>query len=391
MLSGMQKPLLGSIISKIHPIYKNLVGAYTFQERVSPWTHNYADPKTHGNLSGCVWGVDRFGSCLKFETSQFGLLLPFSENWEFGAGDFTIAWWENRTYDWTTGVSMARHATSGEDGIVPFLIGYAHPDLSDNRTRGLRITSNGDDWNMVSEHDAFGPTVLNELQHLALTRINGTFHCYLNANETYTDSSTTDAIFSSLSSFNIGGWRTYYGAWGLEGLIDGLYIWKGRGLRQQEIQQLVHKPFDLFEPQYDLTRIKTAEYYTYEGNVVISLTPSHLKELDKTGNVTISLTPSSYVWIYGGVGDVTITLTPSHTKELDKTGNVVVELISSHQKTLELTRNVQVSMTPSHVMEFAHEPTGNVTISLIPSHEVLAEYLEDRDFTYESIPLPLEA
>jgi hypothetical protein len=124
--------------------------------------------------------------------------FPNSSDWEFGAGDFTVDWWEYRNA--AAGCSIARDFTTT---YCPFLLHFG-------ANGEIYMSSTGNSWdiaNGVSGTPGFGPPPLGTWRHLAVTRQGSTFRAFINGviKSTWTSSL---AIYPNSNPLAIGGAQT---------------------------------------------------------------------------------------------------------------------------------------------------------------------------------------
>ncbi len=117
--------------------------------------------------------------------------------------------------------------------------------------------------------------------------------------------------------------------------------------------------------------VDVADYY-YDGNVVLTLTPSVANALDYVydGSVTLTLTPSVEIADYYYDGNVSLSLTPSVVIAFDYLydGNVVLSLTPAIDVALDYyyDGNVTLSLTPSVAVLQNYEYNGNAPLRLSP-------------------------
>ena len=114
----------------------------------------------------------------------------------------------------------------------------------------------------------------------------------------------------------------------------------------------------------------------YAGSVALSLTPSGSPHLVKVyaGNITLSLTPNSLASVahnFTQVGSILLTLTPSHTvkRSYARIGAVSITLTpnSSSKLTKVFAGNISLTLTPGSAVVKIKLATGNITLSLTPN------------------------
>ena len=141
------------------------------------------------------------------------LTWPNSADWDFGAGDFTVDWWEYRTSGTGGKTTIARDPTS----TYASLFGY-----SDGTNMLLYLSSSGSGWE-ISNGRTFGALSLNSWNHFAVTRSGTTIRLFKNGVQTDTVTSSA-AIWAPGTPLSIGrAQNTNY----FDGYIDEVRISKG--------------------------------------------------------------------------------------------------------------------------------------------------------------------
>lgn len=132
-----------------------------------------ASPYHKANTTGPSYShsTARFGSgSAYFDTANYYIYTPGSEDFNFGSGDFTIDWW-----DWRS------DTTNGRPGFVrngvaqtyqPILFGYQ----SSGRLYNY-VSSDNASWNVLSALD-MGPYTVNVWSHRAISRKDGVFYAF---------------------------------------------------------------------------------------------------------------------------------------------------------------------------------------------------------------------
>ena len=134
-------------------------------------------------------------------------------DWEFGNGDFTVDWWENRL----GGVcAIARDLPSA---MPAFILSYASGGI-----RQIYMTSNGSAWDIATGGTAnFGSWASGVWEHLAVTRQGNTFRAFKNGVQQTTWSSSL-ALLANSNPLCIGACQS---GQNYVGSIDELRISKG--------------------------------------------------------------------------------------------------------------------------------------------------------------------
>lgn len=185
----------------------------------SPLTQNFTDTslKMHGNGTKfgnvAIVSGGQFSDCGQFDGAGDYVTFPNSSDWEFGAGDFTVEWFEFRTAN--SGATLSRDAVTT---FVPFILGYPGSSRLD-----AYITSDGANWD-IANGVSMGSLTLSVWSHRAITRSGTTFRTFKDGTVISTFSSSA-AIFPNTGALSIG--RTQ-GFLDFTGKIDELRILKGK-------------------------------------------------------------------------------------------------------------------------------------------------------------------
>ena len=178
----------------------------------------------NGNItdeSGKVWTAVN-GAATSTAQSKFGgsslylngsgeyLTCSDSTDFDFGAGDFTVDWWDYRL-NAINGQCVLSRTSSGH---CPYVIGY-----TDGSSILFYASSDGGSWDIASGLSC-GSVILNEWTHYAVTRHNGTFYTFQNGILIATKDSST-AIPAGGATIYMG---TYEGGYFFNGYIDEFRI-----------------------------------------------------------------------------------------------------------------------------------------------------------------------
>lgn len=186
-------------------------------------TFTDASPSARGNAT--VNGnaqVDtaqsKFGgaSLLLDGTGDF-LTFPNSADFEFGAGDFTVDWWERRDSSAGSRTSLCRDATTL---FPPWIMGF-----SDTANLRLYITSNGvTSWD-IADAVNMGSIELNSWHHFAIVRSGNVFYCFKDGliQSTFVSDKT---ILANSNPLSIGQYANASGDF--SGWMDEIRITKGK-------------------------------------------------------------------------------------------------------------------------------------------------------------------
>ena len=153
------------------------------------------------------------GSSVFLDGTDDYVTVADNTGFDFGAGDFTIEYWEYRTSSGTQSPILSRNTISS----TLYLVGWYEPS-----TIKFYASSNGSSWD-VAEGVSMGTLTTNVWKHYAVTRNGNTFRTFENGIQISTF--TSAATFSTGSgSLQIGKYSTYYFK---GGYIDEMRITKG--------------------------------------------------------------------------------------------------------------------------------------------------------------------
>jgi hypothetical protein len=136
----------------------------------SPNRHGLA---TVGGTAHLQLGTGLLGSSSSYLNTGGYCTFPYSADWEFGAGDFTIDWWEYRT---GAGCPLSRDLSTT---YSPFLLEFTSAQGE------IYMTSTGSSWDIANgaaglPSPSFGPGVVSTWQHLAVCRKGSNFYAFRN-------------------------------------------------------------------------------------------------------------------------------------------------------------------------------------------------------------------
>jgi hypothetical protein len=146
------------------------------------------------------------------------LYIPYSEDFNFGSGDFTIEFWV-KFNSWSDAKSVLTKGwpASGSDSFLIY--------TQDGSKVTFYASSNGSGWQVSSGQNIINNVSLNKWYHIAVTRSGSTFRTFSNGVQT-ASWSNGDAIFNNVShGIAIGNSET--GSHPVDCNIDGLRITKG--------------------------------------------------------------------------------------------------------------------------------------------------------------------
>lgn len=149
-----------------------------------------------------------------FNGSTGYLTVPNNAVFDFGAGDFTIEYWEYRT----TNAQFKPVISRNVGGYPAFLVGW-----SEAGSILFLSSSNGTSWN-VSSGASMGSIILNSWTHYAVTRSGNTFRTFQNG--------ALISTFTSANAFPAGTGPLLVGAYNTpnffyQGHLDDIRITKG--------------------------------------------------------------------------------------------------------------------------------------------------------------------
>jgi hypothetical protein len=142
------------------------------------------------------------------------LAWPNSADWDFGAGDFTVDWWEYRS---VATVGMAAVCRVSVAAANAFLLGHYNTPNSIQ----VYMSSDGTNWDIASAR-TMGTLDLTTWTHYAITRAGTVFRTFKNGvqQDTWTSSLALKAASDTLT---IGKWSTTY----FSGYMEEVRISKG--------------------------------------------------------------------------------------------------------------------------------------------------------------------
>ena len=158
------------------------------------------------------------GASLFLDGTDDYVTVADNTGFDFGAGDFTIEYWEYRTNTTNQSGILSRNTIT----YTPYLVGwYDLPNAGSNI--GLYMSSNGSSWDVAS-HVSMGAIIINSWAHYAVTRNGNTFRTFQNGIQISTFTSTA-TLPAGAGTFQIGRFQTTYYFRG--GYIDEMRITKG--------------------------------------------------------------------------------------------------------------------------------------------------------------------
>lgn len=205
----------------------------------------------------------KFGDgCAEFDGSGDYLIVPDSDDWDFGSGDFTI----DLQYQFATTsgqhsfVGRSTAATSGRSFVF---------SSSPTTTDGIRFTFSADGDNLVNLDGPWVPAS-NIWYHLAIVRSSDTFKIYIDGSSIASTSTSNFSIIDNQSSLAIGA-ETLTGGSPPDGFMDEVRITKG----------FARWTGDFAPPSKAYSKSTEKEYWVF---------------IDTNNRVTFSVSSSGFVW-----------------------------------------------------------------------------------------------
>ena len=154
------------------------------------------------------------GASALFDGTNDYLSVTNSTDFDFGAGDFTIEYWEYRTVSTNNKPVLSRNNSQ----YPPYMIGW-----SDTGNVYFYSSADGASWNVASAV-SMGSIITNSWTHYAVTRQGNTFRTFQNGTQisTFTSTATLPAGAAALL-IGVYASLTYF----FQGYIDELRITKG--------------------------------------------------------------------------------------------------------------------------------------------------------------------
>ena len=178
---------------------------------------NSPSPKTATSVNGASISTaqSKFGgSSGLFDGSDDYVTVPDNSAFDFGAGDFTIEYWEYRTASTGDKPTISRN----NSGPSPWLLGWSAP----GGIVAFYASTNGSSWDIAS-NVSMGVITTNVWTHYAVTRQGSTFRTFQNGIQisTFTSAAT---IYAGAGPLQIGRYDTItlY-----PGYLDELRLTKG--------------------------------------------------------------------------------------------------------------------------------------------------------------------
>ncbi|RLD70377.1 MAG: hypothetical protein DRI98_08080 [Bacteroidetes bacterium] len=138
--------------------------------------------------------ITKFDGAMYFDGNGDYLTIPDSDDWDFGAGDFTIDYWEYRT---NATINLSTIARDTSSGVMAFLTGWSAGGVGS--ALGFLASSNGSTWDIAN--NSMGVVTLNTWIHYAIVRSGNTWYIFRDGvqTDTWTNSGTLLASSNALS------------------------------------------------------------------------------------------------------------------------------------------------------------------------------------------------
>lgn len=185
----------------------------------------------HGtNHGAAINQTGQVESAYSFKDNKNYLSFPYSDDWDFGSGDFTIEFWFN---------PAAQRRMAVFAGDTDYWLGI---DFHYQGTKNINIwaSSTGTSWDLIRADDN-GNGVgsisipLNQWSHIVYTRDGNQWMTYINGVPDV-NITVSGSLVNKIENKRIAKWGSPVAAFGFDGLIDELAIYK-RSLQPSEIQE----------------------------------------------------------------------------------------------------------------------------------------------------------
>lgn len=243
------------------------------------------------------------GSALRIDGSNSASVsIPYSEDFNFGANDFTIEFWI-KFVGWNDGRSVMTKGWPAQQGSFLFYTG------SSNKF-AFYSSSNGSTWDIASDQSIISSTSLDTWYHVAVSRSGSTFRAFSNGiiTSTWTNSS---ALFNNTSHGIIIGNSTA-GSHPSNCIIDDIRITKGSA-----------RYTDVFTPPN-----KTYPSYANVNRNLTPVTPTPTSSVTPTPTIT----PTPTTTPGRTLGDLVTFSTPDNGTEVDIIIPGILEITRGNQQ-----------------------------------------------------------
>ncbi len=205
----------GSIVGDEYYSSCSLLMHFSGSNGSTTFIDNSPSPKTATSNNGASISTvqSKFGGTSGlFDGGDDYVTVPDNSEFDFGAGDFTIEYWEYRTSNAVFKPVMSRNSS----GQPPWMIGWTEAGNINF------FAGNGSSWSIASAV-SMGVIIINSWTHYAVTRQGNTFRTFQNGTQISTFTSTA-TIPNGAAPLEIGRYAaTYY----YPGYLDELRLTKG--------------------------------------------------------------------------------------------------------------------------------------------------------------------
>ena len=332
-----------------------------------------SSPQQHGNAAvagGCyliAGGV--IGGAALVNPANGYIAFPNSSDWEFGAGDFTVDWWEYRNV--AAGCAVARDLTTT---YCPFLLHFG-------ANGEIYMTSTGSNWDIANgaaglPAPGFGPATLTVWNHFAVTRQGNTFRAFKNGVQKSTWTSSL-AIKSNANPLCIGAAQN---GQNVNSFMDELRISKGiaRWTAPFTPPTKPYGPDYVPPPPPSAANFLVTAPASVQAGVAFNLTvqardASNVNTTNYSGTVHFTSTDGAAVLpanatLGGGVGTFPVTLKTLGSFTVTATDTVTGSITGSANVTANAMPTIVATATTNNAANTTHSvnlPAGNVGDMLI--------------------------
>ena len=189
--SRNQTEIQSTMNSELYGNEIGLVGYWKFNEQLGLIAYDATSNSNNANLSGDasfvsssapVNQITTQNNAIAFDGSGDYIEIPYSNNWEFGTDDFTIAFW--MTLD---NLSLVHDGLFGRNDFQWIAMEYNHD--SDHRLN-LWIDDNGSGWQLNNVKPSKTDWIIDTWYHIAVVRTGNLIKIFIDGIE-YTSNSYT--------------------------------------------------------------------------------------------------------------------------------------------------------------------------------------------------------